>query len=106
MWGVCFCCAAAVVAAGCVSVPRPAVGDGQNSPRAGEGRVADVRLVNLNTATREELERLPGLGETLAARVVEHRGRYGPFRRPEHLLMVRGISEQKFCAFRHLVTAE
>ena len=49
--------------------------------------------VNINRASREELKRLPGIGDALAARIVEHRERYGPFRRAEHLLMVRGVSD-------------
>ncbi|MGH9943991.1 MAG: ComEA family DNA-binding protein [Pyrinomonadaceae bacterium] len=52
--------------------------------------------ININTAAREELEKLPGVGAGLAARIVEHRERYGPFRRAEHLMMVRGISERRF----------
>ncbi|HYO62725.1 MAG TPA: helix-hairpin-helix domain-containing protein [Pyrinomonadaceae bacterium] len=63
-------------------------------------------LVNLNTATARELERLPGIGPGLAARVVEHRTRYGPFRRAEHLLAVRGIGERRFRALRAHVTAD
>ena len=61
-------------------------------------------LVNLNTATRTELEKLPGIGEGLAARIVEHRERYGAFRRIEHLIMVRGISERRFEQLRAFVT--
>lgn len=62
--------------------------------------------VNLNTATREELARLPGIGDALASRIVEHRERYGRFRRPEHLLIVRGISERRFRELGSLITAE
>jgi competence ComEA-like helix-hairpin-helix protein len=68
-------------------------------------KYANQRL-NLNTAPAKELEALPGIGKGLAERIVEHRQRYGPFRRPEHLMMVRGISETRFRAFRHLVTIE
>ncbi|MGQ0762398.1 MAG: ComEA family DNA-binding protein [Acidobacteriota bacterium] len=62
--------------------------------------------INLNTATAKELEVLPGIGRGLAERIVEHREKYGPFRRAEHLMMVRGISETRFRAVRHLVTVE
>ena len=63
-------------------------------------------LVNLNTASRDELEKLPGIGPGLAARIVEHRERYGRFRRAEHLIMVRGLSDRRFRAMRSLVTVE
>lgn len=62
--------------------------------------------LNLNTAPAKELEVLPGIGKGLAERIVEHREKYGPFRRAEHLMMVRGISETRFRALRHLVAVE
>jgi competence protein ComEA len=62
-------------------------------------------LVNINTASPEELERLPGIGKGLAARIVEYRTQYGRFRRTEHLMMVRGISERRFRAMQALITA-
>jgi competence ComEA-like helix-hairpin-helix protein len=63
-------------------------------------------LINLNTASREELERLPGIGEGLAARIVEHRERHGAFRRVEHLIIVRGISERRYAELRPFVTVD
>ncbi|MEK6335296.1 MAG: ComEA family DNA-binding protein [Acidobacteriota bacterium] len=62
--------------------------------------------INLNSASANELETLPGIGKGLAARIIEHREKYGAFRRPEHLLMVRGISDQRYRALRDRVTAE
>jgi competence protein ComEA len=52
------------------------------------------------------LETLPGIGPALAARIVEQRTRFGPFRRVEHLLIVRGISEQRFRQLRPLINVE
>ncbi|MEA2207126.1 MAG: competence protein ComEA [Blastocatellia bacterium] len=62
--------------------------------------------ININTARAVELERLPGIGKAMAARIVQHRERFGLFRRPEHLLMVRGISDRKFRELRPLITVE
>jgi competence ComEA-like helix-hairpin-helix protein len=62
--------------------------------------------ININAASVKELEVLPGIGKGLAERIVEQREKYGPFRRTEHLMMVRGISETRFRAVRHLVTVE
>ena len=62
--------------------------------------------ININTASAEELEKLPGIGRGFAQRIVEHRERYGPFRRAEHLIMVRGISDKRFRALRDLITVE
>lgn len=47
--------------------------------------------VDVNRATPQELERLPGVGPVLAERIVAYRLREGPFRKPEDLLPVPGI---------------
>jgi len=62
--------------------------------------------ININTASANELETLPGIGRGLAARIIEHREKHGSFRRPEHLIIVRGISDRRFRALRDFVTVE
>ena len=62
--------------------------------------------ININTAPAAELEKLPGIGKGLAERIIDHRERFGPFRRPEHLIIVRGISDKRFRALRDLITVE
>ena len=62
--------------------------------------------ININTASEKALEQLPGIGKGLAERIVDHRGKYGPFRRPEHLIIVRGISDRRFRMLRDLITVE
>lgn len=47
--------------------------------------------IDMNEAEWPEWALLPGVGETLARRIVESRANEGPFRRPEELLRVRGI---------------
>ena len=42
----------------------------------------------------------------MAARIIEHREKYGPFRRPEHLIMVRGMSDRRFRALREFITVD
>jgi len=66
----------------------------------------DSTRININTASAAELEKLPGVGRVLAERIIEHREQYGPFRRPEHLIIVRGISDRRFRALRELITVE
>ena len=91
--------------------------DGQQVvvPRAGEapapaatvggapGTTAGT-LVNVNTATAEELETLPGIGEVLAATIVQHREEHGPFTSVDQLLDVSGIGEVTLEEIRDLVT--
>jgi competence ComEA-like helix-hairpin-helix protein len=91
----------------CVKLPRRA-GVAQSLTTADPARAAPTTttatLLNINTASRAELERLPGIGGGLAARIVEHRARHGAFRRVEHLIIVRGISQRRFEALRPFVT--
>src|SRR5437867_8056662 len=65
-----------------------------------------AKRININNASAEELEKLPGIGKALAERIIEHREKYGAFRRAEHLIIVRGISDRKFRALRDLITVE
>ncbi|MBA2525329.1 MAG: helix-hairpin-helix domain-containing protein [Pyrinomonadaceae bacterium] len=62
--------------------------------------------MNLNTASVGQLERLPGVGPVLAERIITYRNENGRFRRPEHLMMVRGISDRKFRELRSMVRVE
>ena len=57
---------------------------------------ASAAKVDLNTATVEQLTVLPGVGPTLAARIVEYRQKSGGFHSAEELLNVRGIGERNF----------
>lgn len=62
--------------------------------------------VNLNTANAKELERIPHVGPRLAAKIVEHRERFGLFRKVEHLLIIEGVSEKRFHAMRQFITID
>jgi competence protein ComEA len=53
-----------------------------------------VGVVNLNTATGEELQLLPGIGPARARAVIEYRKAEGPFKRVEDLTQVSGIGER------------
>jgi competence ComEA-like helix-hairpin-helix protein len=64
------------------------------------------KRININTASAQELETLPGIGKALAERIIEHRNEYGPFRKPEHLIVMRGISDKRFQNLRDLITVE
>ena len=55
---------------------------------------AEVSPIDLNSATVEDLVKVPGIGESLAARIVEFRTKNGPFERVDDLLKVRGIGEK------------
>ena len=53
-------------------------------------------VVNINTASSEELELLPRVGPALAGRIIEFREANGPFQTVDEILAVKGIGETSF----------
>ena len=66
----------------------------------------DLSPLNLNTATEEELMRLPGIGEELARRIVAYRITNGAFQSIEEIMEVSGIGQGKFEALKDRITVE
>ena len=62
--------------------------------------------ININTASTIELEALPGIGPTLAQRIVEYRQSSGPFNRPEDIKKVKGIGDGIFAEIKDCITVE
>lgn len=62
--------------------------------------------LNINNATEPELVRLPGIGGPTARLILDFRAANGKFRRPEQLLLIRGMSENRFLGFKPMVCAE
>jgi competence protein ComEA len=58
------------------------------------GESAPEGVVNVNTATSEQLQLLPGVGPALAERIVAFREANGPFRAADELEAVKGIGEK------------
>ena len=61
-------------------------------------------LININTATDVELESLPGIGPSLAQKIIEWREINGPFLNPEDLIQVSGIGQSKLELIKDLIT--
>ena len=82
--------------------PAGSGGLGSSGPSGASGQPAG--LVNLNTATAEELDTLPGVGPATAEAIIAHREANGPFTSVDQLLDVRGIGDAKLADLRDLVT--
>ena len=62
--------------------------------------------IDINTATADVFMLLPGIGETLANRIVTYREENGPFKSVDDLLNVEGIGESKLNNIRNYLTVE
>jgi len=74
------------------------VSEGTPSPLAGED------LVNINTASIEELDQLPGIGQTTAVRIIDYRTTNGPFGAIEDIINVSGIGTATYDEIKDLIT--
>lgn len=73
-------------------------------PASGAASKSDTALpVDLNTASADELAEVPGIGPTMAQRIVDWREQNGPFERVEDLMKVKGIGEKSIEKLRPYV---
>ncbi|MCR4418553.1 MAG: ComEA family DNA-binding protein [Clostridia bacterium] len=89
-----------------ITVPRqgesPAAAGGPAAFAPGAGGAGGP--ININVASAQELEALPGIGPTLAQRIVAYREEHGPFRTVEDIKNVSGIGEGRYAQIKELIT--
>lgn len=93
------CLMAVFLCVGCVTERKIVSAPEQTAISTGE-------TININTASREDLARIPYVGESTAALITEFRETHGPFKRPEQLMQIRGVSDERFRRIRHLIRTE
>jgi competence protein ComEA len=95
--------AASGVKKGSPAVAKSAGKSGAKGGKSGKLTAGSKETVNINTASAEELERLPGIGPAMAERVIEFRRENHGFKTAEDLLQVSGIGEKKFAKLQPFV---
>jgi competence protein ComEA len=63
-----------------------------------------LKPVNINTATSEELQQVPGIGPATASKMLQMRKSYGPFKSVDDLLAIRGLGEKRLDKMRKYLT--
>jgi competence protein ComEA len=93
-----------LVVVGVPGVPDAGSSAGAPSPGAEPGAGVAGGLVDINTASAEQLDALPGVGPVLAQRIVDWRTAHGRFDSVDQLRDVDGIGAAKFAQLRDRVT--
>ncbi len=65
-----------------------------------------VNMVNINTASLEELDKLPGIGPSIAQQIIDYRTEHGAFNNIYELINISGIGEKKLAAILDYITVE
>jgi competence protein ComEA len=63
-----------------------------------------AKPVNINTATSEELQQVPGIGPATAQKIQQMRKSYGPFKSVDDLLAIRGLGQKRLDKMRKYLT--
>ena len=74
----------------------PAVGGGKKKP--------PLKPVNINTASSEELQQVPGIGPATADKILQMRKSYGAFKSVDDLLAIRGLGPKRLEKMRKYLT--
>jgi competence protein ComEA len=86
-----------------VAVPGAMAAQGGQQPTDGTSATGPATSLDLNAATSEQMQRLPGVGPVLAQRIIDFRTRQGGFRSVEDLRQVTGIGARRFTDLKALV---
>ena len=85
-----------------VYVPRK----GEVAPPPTDGSAPDVsaEMININTASVEELDKLPGIGPSIAKAIIDYRTTSGPFKQIEDINEVKGIGDALYAKIKDQIT--
>ena len=65
-----------------------------------------TKKIDINSASVQELQKLPQIGAAVAQRIVDYREKHGKFSKVEEIMKVKGIGEKTFLKIKPLITVE
>ena len=65
-----------------------------------------AKKIDINSASVQELQKLPQIGAAVAQRIVDYRAKHGKFAKIEEIMKVKGIGEKTFLKLKPLITVE
>lgn len=79
-------------------------GSSVRSETPNEDETLPSMLININKANAEQLQELPGIGQSIADEIIAYRRKNGPFRTKRDLLKVKGIGEKTYEELKDMIT--
>ena len=80
--------------------------DGQKKKKGKKGEGLKEKSININTASKEQLILLPGVGDSTSDKIITYRKEYGGFKKIEDIMKIKGIGTKKFEKLKPYITIE
>jgi competence protein ComEA len=87
-----------------ISSSSPVIQDASTPAATAATSVSNAELININTASSDELDTLPGIGPTTAQKIIDYRTQNGPFISIEDIINVSGIGPGTYEKLKDLIT--
>jgi len=78
--------------------------ENKSSKKGKKETAIEGKLININTATKQELMLLPGIGEATAEKIINYRNDHNGFKKIEDIIKVKGIGKKKFEKIKPYIT--
>lgn len=98
--------AAIIITSGFASATSYTVNQEKEKSQQSQSTEQNDQRININTATLEELDKLPRIGPAIGKRIIAFREEHGGFKAPEELMNVSGIGEKTFARLKDLIKVQ